>query len=274
MRQRRAAVSGGSSSSLPPPSPPPPPAASDRVFPAGGSATGGARPCPSMAFPGALGKSRDRRQRRAGVARGGSGDLGRRPGGDGPWAAVSGAPAAGAPAGRAPRLALPHLLAAAGCGSPRCQLTIRGGLEAAAAVVVIFMACAHYIFKPIKFPVNNCSLNNHSIIFYGACFKRNSFLFFHKDAELKSNQSSLSVREVFGKRAFTGCWMAFIPPPHPIKMSSYRSPSRSPWVKDSTSAEGYWIQDLHPFSSLGWHSLHEYCMKCLTTILGLLNSFQ
>ncbi|XP_074442096.1 AMP deaminase 3 isoform X3 [Larus michahellis] len=56
MRQRGAAASGGSSSSLPlpPPPPPPPQADSDRVFPDGGSAGGGARPCPSMAFPGAL----------------------------------------------------------------------------------------------------------------------------------------------------------------------------------------------------------------------------
>lgn len=118
--------------------PPPLPAAADRLFPAGGSTGGGARPCPSMAFPAALGKSRGRRQRRAALARGGS-DLGRRPGGDGPRAAVCGAPAAGAPAGWVPRPALPHRLAAAGCGSPRCRLAARGGLEAVATAVV-FMA--------------------------------------------------------------------------------------------------------------------------------------
>lgn len=44
----------------------------------------------------------------------------------------------------------------------------------------------------------------------------------------------LCERCIFRKRAF-GCWMAFIPPLHPIQMSSCRSPSRLPWVKDSTS---------------------------------------
>lgn len=61
-----------------------------------------------------------------GLARGG-GDLGRRAGRDGPRAAASGAPAAAAPAAW-PGPARPHLLAAAGCGSPRCRLSRPRGI--------------------------------------------------------------------------------------------------------------------------------------------------
>lgn len=126
MRQRKAVASGGGGSSLPSP---PPPAASDRALPAGESAGGGARPCPSMAFPGALGKSRGRRQHRAGLAQGG-GDLGRRPGGDGVQAAASVAPAAGAGPSPAPPAR------GAGMRLRRCRLNACGGSEAADGVLL------------------------------------------------------------------------------------------------------------------------------------------
>lgn len=80
------------------------------------------------------------------------------------------------------------------------------------------------------------------------------------------------MREALRKGTFAPCWMSFIPPPHATKLSSCRSSSCSPWVEDSAYVEGYWIQDRHPPSSSGGHSLHEYCMKCLMTISALLNS--
>lgn len=84
----------------------------------------------------------------------------------------------------------------------------------------------------------------------------------------------LCERGIFRKRAFAGLWMAFIPPLYPIQMSSCCSPSCLPGVKDSTSVRRILDTRSSSLFSSGWHSLHEYCMKCPTTVLGLLNPFQ
>jgi len=44
---------------------------------------------------------------------------------------------------------------------PALPAAPRGAAEA----VVVFMACAPYILKSIKFLISNCFLNNYSIIF-------------------------------------------------------------------------------------------------------------